>query len=112
MGSALTKSSLLTQRIEQRTPSSFFVKFLCDETTCYGIVKNISEKGMCIKTGTCLPSDSKVKLLIPLKAEQMEVPVRVKWVAKSYEFYDSMGVELLKPSRKYQKLLKNLKNRA
>ncbi len=110
MGSTLTKTSPLQKRTDKRISSSFYVKYLSGEITCYGIVMNLSEKGMCISTGSCLASDSRIKLLIPQKAENMEIPVRVKWVTKSCDFYDSMGVELLKPSKKYQQLFNKLKN--
>ncbi len=83
------------------------VKFPHNNTTCYGIVKNISEKGMCINSGVCLPSGSVVEMLIPLKKEELQVPVNVRWIAKTGDFYDAMGIEILKPSEKYLKIVEN-----
>lgn len=101
----MTKLKTIQKRAHERIPACLVVKYSDGNSTCYGIVKNISEKGMCINSGACLPSDASVKLLIPLKNEHLEIPVIVRWVSKTDEFYDAMGVELLKPSRKYLKIV-------
>ncbi len=101
---------LIQRRLYERIPASLLVKFLYFNSTCYGIVKNISEKGMCIHTGICLPFDSKVKLIIPLKDDHLEIPVKVRWVSKTNDFYDTMGVELLNPSKKYLRIVNSIKN--
>ncbi len=108
MGPALSKTKSYQKRSNERKPSSFHVKFQCSDLIYYGIVFNVSENGMCISTGMCLPSDEVIKLLIPIKDGNMEVAVRVKWTLKTYDFYDNMGVELIKPSRKYLQLFKRL----
>jgi hypothetical protein len=100
----------MTRRACERIPSSLVVKFLHENSICYGIVTNISEKGMCIKSGVCLPCDSHIKLQIPLKDQHLEVSVKVRRVVKDRGFYDTMGVELLKPTRKYLKIVDRIKN--
>ncbi len=77
---------------------------------CYGIVTNVSEKGMCIKSGICLPCNTTAKLLIPLKDEHLEVSVEVKWVNETDDFYDAMGVELSSPPDRYLHILENIKS--
>ena len=81
------KVKSIQKRSHERIPSCIVVKFSHSDSICYGIVKNISEKGMYINTGLCLPSDAKVTLRIPLKNIQLEVPVVVRWTNKTYEFY-------------------------
>jgi hypothetical protein len=99
----------MTKRAFERIPSSLVVKFLQDDSVCYGIVTNISEKGMCIKSGVCLPCDSQIKLEIPLKDSQLEIFAKVIRVEKTSDFYDTMGVELIKPTKKYLKIVNSFK---
>ena len=99
----------MTRRACERIPSSLVVKFHQDNSVCYGIATDISEKGMCIKSGICLPCDSKFKLQIPLKNSHLEVSVKVRRVEKTDGFYDTMGVELLKPTKKYLKIVNSFK---
>ncbi len=97
----------LQKRAHERRPACLVVKFPHNNTTCYGIVKNISEKGMCINSGVCLPSGAFVDLIIPLKNEELQLPVNVRWIAKTGDFYDAMGIEVLQSSGKYLKIVEN-----
>ncbi len=97
----------LQKRACERRPACMVVKFPHNNATCYGIVKNISEKGMCINSGVCLPSGSVVELIIPLKKEELLLPVNVRWIAKTGDFYDAMGIEVLQPSEKYLKIVES-----
>ncbi|HDH05224.1 MAG TPA: PilZ domain-containing protein [Nitrospirae bacterium] len=99
----------MTRRACERIPSSLVVKFHQDNSVCYGIATDISEKGMCIRSGICLPCDSKFNLQIPLKNSHLEIPVKVRRVEKTDGFYDTMGVELLKPTKKYLKIVNSFK---
>jgi hypothetical protein len=99
----------MAKRTCERVPSSLVVKFNRGDAVCYGIVTNISEKGMCIKSGSCFPRDAEIELQIPLKDSQLNIPVKVKRIERTSNFYDSMGVELLKPTKKYLKIVNNLK---
>lgn len=99
----------MTDRSCKRIPSSFVVKFIDEGVVCYGIATNVSEKGMCIQSGICMPCDSKFNVMIPLKDEHLEVPVEVRWIKKTYDFYDVMGVELMQPPEKFLKLVTSCK---
>ncbi len=93
------------ERISERVPSSLVVKFDHDNCECYGIVTNLSEEGMCIQSGTCLPCDAKISLQIPLKKGELKLPARVMRVERTNGFYDTMGVQLLRTTKKYMKIL-------
>lgn len=94
----------------ERISSSLLVKFSHCDSLSYGIVTNMSERGMCIRSGVCLPCDSSAQLLIPLKNEHLAVDAEVKWVKETDEFYDSMGVELSQPPERYLQILENIKS--
>ncbi len=98
----------MNKRDCERIPSSLVVKFLQNESVCYGIVTNLSEKGMCIKSGICFPLDSKIKLQIPLKKGHLNIPVRVMRIDKTDDFYDTMGVELIKTTKKYLNIVQSI----
>jgi hypothetical protein len=100
----------MRKRSCERKPSSLLVKFNHCDTIHYGIVKNVSERGMCIKSGVCLPCDSPALLLIPLKDEHLAVDATVKWVKNTDEFYDCMGVEMSEPPERYLQIVANIKS--
>jgi len=99
----------IIKRCEERIPSNLIVKFFKENEICYGIAKNISGKGMCINTGYCLPCEASSSVLIPLGDDHIEIKFRVRWVKKTGDFYDAMGVELINVHERYTKLIENLR---
>lgn len=97
-------------RYGENIPASVVVRFFHDESRYSGIVTNLSENGMCINTGMCLPCDSSIELLIPLKKEDLNVPVKVSRVVKTGGFYNTMEVKVLNPPKKYLALVENLRS--
>ncbi len=106
----MTKTKSVQRRGFERIPSSLVVKYVHDDALCYGIVENISEKGMCINSGTYFPLDTRIDLHVPLKATSIDLPVVVKWARQTEGFYDIMGVELLATSGKYLHMLNNIRS--
>ncbi|MEW6599931.1 MAG: PilZ domain-containing protein [Nitrospirota bacterium] len=96
------------KRACKREPSGLVVKFSFDGAACRGIIKNVSERGMCIETGSCPPCESTVKLKIESGKDHIEIPVKVRRKEKADRFYDIMGVEFLKPNKKIMQLLSNV----
>lgn len=99
----------MSKRAYRRIPASMLVKFINCDSMCYGIVTNISENGMCIRSGFCLPHDTEAMLFIPLKDKNLEVLAEVKWVEKTSSFYDTMGVALPAPPDTYSQIVENIK---
>lgn len=104
------RSNTLQKRSHKRIPSSLVVKFFHNDSIHYGIIMNISERGMFINTGMRLPADSVVKLLILLKDRHLDVPVKVRWCEEIKGHYDHMGVEVVAPSRDYLLMVESMKN--
>lgn len=105
----MARSNVFKKRSNERLPSSLIVKFSHRDSTHYGIVSNISEKGMFINSGVILPLDTRLKLSFLLKKGELDVPVIVRWSQNLDGFYDSMGVELVKPSKRYLQLVDKVK---
>ena len=98
------------KRNATRIPASLVVKFVHHGSICYGLITDLSENGMRINSGVCLPSNTSIKLLLPLKEEVLELPVKVRRLVETDAFYDIMGVEVLKPSEKYIQIVDSFKS--
>ena len=99
----------VNKRACKREPSGLVVKFSIDGTPCHGIIKNVSERGMCIETGSCPPCESTVNLRIDSGKDHFEIPVKVRRKEKADRFYDIMGVEFLKPTKKIVQFINRFK---
>jgi hypothetical protein len=99
------RKRFVEKRAHKRIPVSLVVKFSQGSSLHYGITTDISRNGMCINSSVCPSSNSKIKLFVPLKEEEIEIMAQVRRVARTNGFYDTAGVELLDPPEKYLKLL-------
>ena len=100
----------MEKRASERVPANLEVKFFCSDMFYSGIVTDLSEHGMFIRTGLCLPFESKFEIFFHLKEEIIKVPVTVKRIQKTEGFYDGMGVNLLKHTKRYLEYLDHLKS--
>lgn len=86
------------------------LEFHCFNINNFGIVTNISEKGMFIKSQKIkFPLEMQFEIYISAKEETLNIPVRVKRITKSNGYYDGMGVELLEQPKKYLDIIKRLR---
>ncbi len=96
------------KRAFERIPAS--LEFHCFKTKYFGTVKNLSEKGMFIRSEKIsFPLDLRFKISIPLKEGTLNVPVKISRITKSNGYYDGIGVELSKQPQKYLKLINRLR---
>jgi hypothetical protein len=101
--------NLKQKRAFKRRSVSIVAKLFCKDSFHYGLVTNISKKGMCINTGTSLPCGTRFKLLLPFKENDLEIKAEVSRAVETDGFYDILGVELLKTPQKYLKFIDGLK---
>jgi len=86
------------------------LEFHCFNIDYYGTVKNLSEKGMLIKSQKInFPLELQFYMSITLREEIVNVPVEVRRITKSNGYYDSIGVEILEQPQKYLKLINRLR---
>lgn len=100
----------MQKRYCERIPGNVEARFFCSNALYNGIITNLSEKGMCISTDMCLPYNSMFEVLIPLKENVLEVPAKVRWVKKTNNEYDTMGVKLMEPPENYLDFVIGLKS--
>lgn len=101
----------MLKRNRERIPSNINVKFCCCVTDYYsGIATNISENGMFISTQMCFPLDTQLDILILSNKDMLTVPVKIRWVRKSKDIYDGIGVEILDAPKQYLEFVTNLKS--
>ncbi len=91
----------MEKRALERVPVNVQADFFYGDTMYAGKVKNISKKGMYIKTEMCPPSDSKLEILLPFMEEVLKVRVKVRRLEKTGETYKGMGVEVMDSSNGY-----------
>ncbi len=97
------------KRAFERVASCLVIKFNYHDSTCYGLATNLSEKGMCISAGINLPDSWETDLLIPIRNDHLEIKSKVRWTRLTSGFYDAMGVEIFKPSKKYLQIVDSFK---
>ena len=99
----------MKKRAFERVDSSIQVRFSYGNSIYPGIVNNLSENGMRIRTNNCLPFKSKFEVHFPATEEVVTLPAKVIRLVKSNDFFYAMGVELLNPSMKYLKYVRDFK---
>jgi hypothetical protein len=101
----------MQRRAFERVPANIKVKFFCCESHYDGTIMNLSDEGMYISTDEMrFPFDSEIDIIIPLNLDILKVPVKVMRMTKSSEFYDGLGVRVLKPSVPYINFVNNCRN--
>jgi len=101
----------MQRRAFERVPANIKVKFFCCESHYDGTIMNLSDEGMYISTDEMrFPFDSEIDIIIPLNLDILKVPVKVMRMTKSSEFYDGLGVRVLKPSVHYIDFVNNCRN--
>lgn len=91
----------MRKRAYERVRSDLNVHLSFDNSTYIGVVKNLSENGMCIISENCLPHKSKFEILFPHSTGVLKLPAILRRSFKKSDFYEAMGVELLNPPIKY-----------
>ena len=104
------KKKSTKKRSSERVASCLVIKFNYKHSTCYGLATNVSEKGMCISAVINLPDNWETNILIPIKDDQLEITSKVRWTKQTNGFYDSMGVEIFNPPKKYLDILDSFKS--
>lgn len=99
----------LKKRAFERIPAS--LEFHSCDVDYFGVVTDLSENGMFIKSQKIsFPFSSQFEISLPLNQDLLNIPVKVTRITKSKRFYDGIGVELLRPSRNYLRLVRKLRS--
>lgn len=105
------KGSCKEKRACERIPANIAVRFFCVtllNAVYYGTVNNISEKGMLIKTETCFPRNTDIRLFI-YKEKIMQVDAKVKRGIRTEGLYAAMGIEIINSDEDYFQFISSLK---
>lgn len=85
--------------------SDFNIRFFYANTVCCGTACNLSVEGMFIHTKTCYPVDSMFDVLFLVDEKILKIPVKVKGLLKTDNFYNAMAVEIMSLQRNYLDLI-------
>lgn len=97
------------RRAFKRIPTDIGVNFFFGNSLISGKITNLSENGMFVNTKICFPLHARFEILLPIKEEVLNIPVKVSRVVKKGDFYDTMGIEVLSQSNKYLNFVSILK---
>ena len=101
----------MPRRSYERIPAYFKARFSCRDIDYCGTIRNLSEKGMLIRTDELyFPFDSQFDVIIHLQDNSLQVPVRLNRVVMSPGAEDSIGVEVTDPSPGYLQFVGDLRN--
>lgn len=93
---------MIEKRGFQRKAQNYPVSFCCCITEYYpGTLTNISEKGMFISTSISFPLESRLTILINTDSGMLNIPAKVRWLRKSTDMYNGIGVEVSELTNKY-----------
>lgn len=98
------------RRAFERIPTSLPINVLLGIVHHHGFALNLSENGMYIKTGMPLAAGLSFEVLLPSR-EDLKVPVKVSRIARSNDFYNGCGVELLDQPKKYVDVVRSFKKK-
>ncbi len=99
----------MQRRAYERVRTHLEAKFYCGTKVIFGVIRNISENGLFIKTKVDFPVNINFDLLIPYDNELMTLPVRISWLARSDGECRGLGVEVIDPPQYYLDYVNNLR---
>ncbi|MEN8262531.1 MAG: PilZ domain-containing protein [Nitrospirota bacterium] len=100
----------MEKRSFERIDTDVDVRFSYGYIFYTGSIKNLSERGLYIRTKNCLPDNSLILIMFRVEDELLKILARVKRSTKSNRYNDSMGIAVLNPQRKYIDYVNNMKS--
>jgi hypothetical protein len=97
----------MEKRVYKRVPVLINAKIYCGNALYAGTVTNLSKNGMCIKTGLPLPDELSFEVIIPSK--DLDFLVEFRRAVETFGAFDTWGVEIMNPPKKYLEFLNHLK---
>jgi hypothetical protein len=76
----------MEKRRHRRIDTSLTATICCEPYQYQTTITNMSEKGVCIHTAMCFPTETKCTLFIPGKEGVLELEARIKHIAKQEGF--------------------------
>jgi hypothetical protein len=102
--------SLDQRRAFKRIQARLKARFFFGKMFYHGVVTNLSESGMFICTKMCLPSGSRVGILINTEKELFNVSIMVKRTIKTDGSQNGIGVEILNDPPDYLEFINNMRS--
>lgn len=96
------------ERLAVKLPVRFAYEHML-HSIFYGTVNNISPKGMLIRTGTCFPTNTEIRIFVH-KEKTLLFNSKVRHVVRDDGFYNAMGVEVLGPNELYAEFVESLRS--
>jgi hypothetical protein len=98
----------MKERNTERINTALNVKYFCCNELRSGIITNLSEKEIYMKTKPCFPCNATFDILIPIEEEVLSIPVKIYRIDKEENHYVGMELKLMEQTEKYLEFIKNL----
>jgi hypothetical protein len=99
----------MIERNPERINTNIHVKYFYYNELRSGIITNLSEKDMYMKTNPCFPCIAIFEVLIPSENEVLKVPVKIIRMHKEGNDEVGMKLKLLEQTKKYLNFVNALK---
>lgn len=99
----------MEKRSCERIDANIEVRFSYGYIFYNGIIVNMSQRGLFIRTKNRLPDNSVLLIFFRLGNDLLKLLARVKHLEKSNKKYEGMGIELLNPQKEYFQFLESMK---
>jgi hypothetical protein len=96
-------------RNSERINTNLDVNYFCCNELKSGIITNLSEKDIYMKTKPCFPCNAIFDVLIPIKEEVLSIPVKIFRIDKEANDYVGMELKLVEQNEKYLNFVNTLK---
>lgn len=101
---------LIKERNTERIYTTLNVKYFCCNELRSGIITNLSEKDIYMKTKPCFPCNATFDILIPIEEEVLSIPVKVCRIDKEENDYVGMELKLMEQTEKYLNFVNTIKS--
>ncbi|RJQ42790.1 MAG: PilZ domain-containing protein [Nitrospiraceae bacterium] len=103
------QGALNQKRAFERILANVDIRIFYNAMFYRGLMVNLSEKGMFIRTSQSFPSEAVLPVVINSGEEILTVLARVKWIKKTGDYQDGIGVEIMSPSKGFMEFISSIK---
>jgi hypothetical protein len=101
---------VIKERVSERLGTHIGVKYFCCNELYSGIITNLSEKDMYMKTKPCFPCNATFVVLMPSEQGIINIPVQISRIHKEGNDYVGMGLKIVGQTEKYLNFVNTLKS--
>ncbi len=100
---------MIVKRFSERIDTFISVNYFCKNELYSGIITNLSDDDMYIKTTSCFPRNSTFDILMPEPKGIFVTHVTISRIHKEDDKFVGMGLKIMEQTEKYLEFVQTLK---